>query len=337
VHIPDGPLDVPTSIATAAVAVVGVAVSAAGASARHGPRTAPLMGVMAAFVFAAQMVNFPVGVGTSGHLIGGVLSAVMLGPAAGVLVIASVLIVQALMFGDGGVTALGANILNMGILGSAVGYAVYAPIRRLVGGLRGVVVGAVAAAWISVILAAVACSIQLAISRDYELATVLKAMLLTHVVIGVGEAAITGLVLSAVVASRPDLIHRPEPVFAPGGKPMPTLDLAGRFSGGLQIVVGGLAIALVVAVFLAPLASDFKDGLEAGMSVLGIEESEPVWKNAPLPDYEPRRADDDETELPWWVTSLVGAGGSIAVGVIAWVLAAGVAGRRSVHGPAPAK
>src|SRR3954451_22420618 len=152
-HIPDGLLVPGVAMVTGVVGAGGLGYSLRAVERRLRERTTPLMGMMAAFVFAAQMVNFPVGPGVSGHLLGGVLAAVMLGPWAGAVVIASVLIVQCLIFGDGGLIALGANFVNMGLLGAVGGYAIYSPLRDAIGGRRGVLFAAVVAAWFSVILA----------------------------------------------------------------------------------------------------------------------------------------------------------------------------------------
>jgi cobalt/nickel transport system permease protein len=156
-------------------------------------RRAPLMGVMAATLFAAQTMNFPIPSGTSGHLLGGILAAVMLGPWSGLVVLAVVLVVQSLLMTDGGITALGANVFNVGVIGSVVGYAIFEPIRRVIGGQKGTVVGAMLAAWFTVILGATACSIELAISGTYQsLAATLGVMLLFHSMIGLGEAGKSG-------------------------------------------------------------------------------------------------------------------------------------------------
>jgi cobalt/nickel transport system permease protein len=207
---------------------------------------------MSACIFAAQMVNFPLLVApVSGHLLGGVLAAVMLGPWAGSCVIATVLIVQCLLCGDGGLTALGANFVNMGLIGSVGGYAIYAPIRRAFGGPRGVLIGAMAAAWFSVILAAGAFSVELAASgRHDDFLSVLGWMVLVHAAIGTGEAIITGLIIKFVLQTRPDLIYNPEPIH---DSPVT------RWG---QVALSGLGIAMVVAIFLAPFASEHPDGLE---------------------------------------------------------------------------
>jgi cobalt/nickel transport system permease protein len=321
VHIPDGFLDVKTATAAGVLAAVGVGVALTMTRRRHGERTAPLMGVACAFIFAAQMVNFPIPGGSSGHLLGGTLAAAVLGPWAGILVISVVLLVQALLFQDGGVTALGANIVNMGLIGAGLSYVIYAAIRRLIGGMRGVVAGAVPAAWFSVVLSALACSAELAAGGDFALPTVLNVMLLAHVYIGVGEAAVTGLVLAAIIKSRPDLIHRAdgvEPVGDPASEALP----AARLGHGVQIVVAGLCAALAVAVFLSPLASEAPDGLDAAAAKLDMAEPKPVWTHSPMPDY---------GKDIWPVTSIAGAIGTLVVFVLAFVLARGLAGRKSTH------
>ncbi len=234
------------------------------------------MGTMAAFVFAAQMVNFPVGpLPISGHLIGGVLAAVMLGPWAGAGVIAAVLIVQCLLFADGGPRALGANFVNMGLIGSVVGYAIYAPIRRAIGGRSGVLVGGMVASWFSVLLAASAFAVELAASgRRADFLRVLGWMILIHAAIGLGEAIITGLVLRAVLLRRPDLVHDSELA-------------AGPIRWG-QVTACGLAVALALAAFLAPFASEHPDGLEwvgARLGFNGVDAPDPPFAG-PVADYQ---------------------------------------------------
>lgn len=170
-------------------------------------RMVPLMGVLSAFVFAAQMINFPVMGGTSGHLLGGVLAAALLGPWAGATVIACVLIFQCLVFQDGGLTALGANIFNMALMGTVGGYFLYRLVTKLWGGPKGVAIGAAAAAWFSVVAAASLCALELALSGTSPLGLVLPAMIVVHAVIGIGEGVITGLIVGFIVKTRPDLIY----------------------------------------------------------------------------------------------------------------------------------
>lgn len=209
-HVPDGFFDAPTSVATGAVAAAGVAVALRRARAELDDRTAPMAGLVAAFVFAGQMINFPVGAGTSGHLLGGALAAVLVGPWTGALCISVVLLVQALFMADGGLTALGTNITLMALVGAFAGYAVFRVVLLVLPRRIGSVpVAAAIGALVSVPAAAAAFTLLFAVGGTADVATgrVLAAMLGWHLVIGVGEAIVTGLVVSAVVASRPDLVH----------------------------------------------------------------------------------------------------------------------------------
>ncbi len=209
-HVPDGFLDAPTSVATGVIAAAGVGVALRKARAELDDRTAPMAGLVAAFVFAGQMINFPVGAGTSGHLLGGALAAVLVGPWTATLCISVVLLVQGLFMADGGLTALGTNITLMGIVGVAVGYAVFrlvlAVLPRRVGSVP---LAAGLGALVSVPAAATVFTVLFAIGGTADVATgkVLAAMVGWHLVIGVGEAIVTALVVSAVLASRPDLVH----------------------------------------------------------------------------------------------------------------------------------
>ena len=209
-HVPDGFLDAPTSAATAAVAVVGVGVALAKARDELDDRTAPMAGLVAAFVFAGQMINFPVGAGTSGHLLGGALAAVLVGPWTGALCISVVLLVQALFFADGGLTALGTNITLMALIGAFVGYGIFLLVRAVLPNRTGSVpVAAAVGALVSVPVAAAAFTLLFAVggNADLDMGKVLATMVGWHTVIGIGEAVITGLVVSSIVASRPDLVH----------------------------------------------------------------------------------------------------------------------------------
>jgi cobalt/nickel transport system permease protein len=272
-----------TSIVTSFAGAGGVAFALRRLERSSPARTIVLTGVMAAFVFAAQMVNFPVALGVSGHLLGGVLAAVVLGPGAAAIALTSVLVVQCLIYGDGGLSALGANVLNMGLVGVLGGWAIYVPIRRWLGGRRGILIGAMLAAWFSVILAAGSVAIELAVSsRIQDFPRLLGWMILVHAAIGLGEALITGLVLRGVLQVRPDLVHE-------GGEEL----RAGAYSPESQplrmgqIAFGGLALALAVSVFLAPLASDFDDGLEWVLGQLDLTANlTPGVVQPPIPDYE---------------------------------------------------
>lgn len=206
-HIPDGFLSVNTWAPTWLVSIGGIGYCLRRAHQMLQDRMIPLMGVMAAFIFAAQMLNFPVVGGTSGHLLGGVLAAVLLGPYAGAIVIAVVLVVQCLIFQDGGLTALGANIFNMALIGAMGGYFVYNIIRRILGNKKGIIIGAGIAAWLSVVVASGVCALELAISGTSPLKIALPAMVGVHMLIGLGEAVITCLVIGFIMKARPDLVY----------------------------------------------------------------------------------------------------------------------------------
>lgn len=209
-HVPDGFLDIPTSAAGGIIAAAGVAVCARGARRELDDRTAPLAGVVAAFVFAVQMLNFPVALGTSGHLLGGVLASVLVGPYTGVLCITVVLLVQGLFFADGGLTALGVNITLMGIVTVVVGYTITRiGLRLLPRRPASVVPAAFVGAFVSVPASALTFVGFYAVGGtvDLPLGGVAAAMLGVHALIGIGEAVITALTVGAVVAVRPDLVY----------------------------------------------------------------------------------------------------------------------------------
>ena len=208
-HIPDGYLSFPVSIVTGAIAIALIALSLNRVQSEYKERTVPLMGVSAAFIFAAQMINFPIVGGTSGHLMGGTLAGILLGPWAGSLVMSVVFIVQSVMFQDGGLTALGANITIMGLIGTFGGYYLYRFIRSLVGQNTwlGMSVGTAIASWTSVVVAAAVCALLLDISDTIPLALGLTAMLSWHFMIGIGEAFITLAIISFIWRTRPDLIY----------------------------------------------------------------------------------------------------------------------------------
>lgn len=208
-HIPDGFLDAKTCIATWVLSIAGIGFCLRKTSQMLKDKMIPLMGVMSAFVFAAQMINFPIIGGTSGHVLGGVLAGVLLGPYAGAIVLTCVLTVQCFIFQDGGISALGANILNMALIGVWAGYLIYKLIRKLFSANKGIVIGAMFASWFSVALAAGFCAIELALSGISPLKIILLAMAGLHMLIGIGEAVITGLVIEFVLKVRPDLIYEP--------------------------------------------------------------------------------------------------------------------------------
>ena len=209
-HVPDGFLDAPTSLATGVVAAVGIGLALRAASRELDDRTAPLAGLVATFIFATQMLNFPVGAGTSGHLLGGALAAVLVGPATALLCMSVVFLVQCLLFADGGITALGTNIFLMGIVTVAVGWAVFRGLQMVLpqrvslvapAAAAGALVSVPAAALVFVGLYAVGGTV------DIPLDSLTTAMLGVHTLIGLGEAAITFLAVGSIVAVRPDLVH----------------------------------------------------------------------------------------------------------------------------------
>jgi cobalt/nickel transport system permease protein len=263
-HIPDGFLSPGVYIICWAIAVVAVGLALRRTGREMGERQIPLMGVLAAFIFAAQMLNFPVAGGTSGHLIGGALAAILLGPWAAILVMTSVVGLQALLFQDGGLLVLGANILNMSVISSVVGYAIFTAARRLVSDERwGTLAGGFAGAWLSVVLAAAATALQLALSATSAFDVAMPAMLGVHVLIGVGEGLITAGALAFVMATRRDLLM---------------VSATGTLSGRAWWLAG-LVIALIVA-FLSPLASSSPDGLER------VAEDKGFFDTAKDPPYE---------------------------------------------------
>lgn len=250
-HIPDGFLNVAVSVICWIITVVTLSLAVSKTNKALGEKQIPLMGIMAAFIFAAQMINFPVAGGTSGHLLGGVLAAVVLGPWAGMLVMTAVIALQALLFQDGGLLVMGANILNMGLVTSAIGYGLY---RSVTGQSRVVKLAVVGvAAWLSVMAGALFTALQLWLSGTSQLQIVIPAMLGVHALIGFGEALITVSALSFILQTRPDLLGEGSES-AKGSRNW--------------IFVGGLVALLVV--FISPFASGDPDGLERVAEDLGF-------------------------------------------------------------------
>jgi cobalt/nickel transport system permease protein len=265
-HIPDGFLNVAVSVVCwiITVLVLGVAISRTNRS--LGEKQVPLMGIMAAFIFAAQMINFPVAGGTSGHLLGGALAAITLGPWAGMLVMTAVIVVQALLFQDGGLLVMGANILNMGLITVAIGYGLY---RGVAGGSRAVkLTVAGVAAWLSVMAGALFTSLQVWLSGNTDLRIIIPAMLGVHALIGLGEALITVAALGFILQSRPDLLGE-------GSE---------SAKGSRGWVIAGIAISLLV-VLISPLASGVPDGLERVAMDLGFIETGLDAPYQIIPDY----------------------------------------------------
>ena len=210
-HIPDGFLSLPVSLTTWALSIALIALGLKQVQNRYNDRAVPLMGVCAAFIFAAQMINFPIPGGTSGHLLGGTLAGILLGPWAGALVMTVVFIVQAVLFQDGGLTVLGANIFNMGLVGTFAGYYLYKGIRSLFGlnSWRSMAVATAITGWLSVVVGSLLCALQLVLSNTVPLKVAVTSMLAWHIMIGIGEGLITLIAVSYVWRTRPDLLYDP--------------------------------------------------------------------------------------------------------------------------------
>ena len=296
-HIPDGFLNLYVSLICWMITAITISVAVSRTNKSLGEKQVPLMGVMAAFIFAAQMINFPVAGGTSGHLLGGALAAIMLGPWAGMLVMTAVIAVQALLFQDGGLLVMGANILNMGLITCAIGYGLY---RSAAGGSRMLKLSVAGiAAWLSVMAGAFFTALQLWLSGTSQLQVVIPAMLFVHALIGLGEAVITVAALSFVLQTRPDLLG----------------ENSESAKGSKGWIISGIVISLIV-LFLSPLASTNPDGLNRVAADLGFIRS--AQSNAgPLAGYK-------ITFLADASVSKIAAG---AIGVIVVLALAILAGR----------
>ncbi|WP_405694050.1 energy-coupling factor ABC transporter permease [Streptomyces sp. NBC_01185] len=324
-HVPDGFINAPVSAVAGVVAAGAVAVSLRGARRELDERTAPLAGLVAAFIFAVQMLNFPVAAGTSGHLLGGALAAILVGPFTGVLCIAVVLLMQGILFADGGLTALGVNITVMGVVTVVVAYALFRGlIRVLPRGRRSTTAAAFVAALVSVPAAAVAFTLIYAVggTTDVPIGKVLTAMVGVHVLIGIGEAAITALTVGAVIAVRPDLVHGAlglaaplklrvggELVDAPAATPAPVAARSTR-----TVWATGLIAALVLAGFVSFYASANPDGLEKVAADKGIDEKvqEHGAADSPLADYGVK--DVGNARVSGGLAGVIGVGVTVAVG-----------------------
>ena len=250
-HIPDGFLSITISALCWVISGATLALAISRTNKSLGERQVPLMGVMAAFIFAAQMINFPVAGGTSGHLLGGALAAIVLGPWAAMLVMTAVIAVQGLLFQDGGLIVMGANILNMGLLTSAVGYGLY---RSVLGGnQRTKLAVAGLAAWLSVMAGALSTSLQLWLSGTTNLKIVIPSMLGVHALIGLGEMFITVAALAFIFRTRPDLLD----------------EKSSSVQGGRGWIIAGALISLIV-ILLSPFASANPDGLNRVAMDLGF-------------------------------------------------------------------
>ncbi len=315
-HIRDGILSPEVCLAAGVLASGAVGYSLRQMQRDLADRTVPYTGMTAALIFAAQMVNFPlVFAPVSGHLIGGVLAAALLGPWAGCVALTLVLVVQALLFADGGLLSLGANVLNMAVVGTWTGWAIYAGLRKLFGrSPSATVASAVCAAYLSVLAAAVCFCAEFGVSHraaEFDLGRLFVLMLVFHAGIGLGEGLITGLVVRWLLVRRPEMLD--SLTLAPDSRwPM------------RRYLTAGLCSSMAIAVCLAPFASEFPDGLEAV--------GDAVHFNS-LGQSHPSILDDYAIPLPagMWhplSISLAGLFGTLAVFVAGWFLGRMVSGKR---------
>lgn len=290
-----------------------------------GERTAPLAGLVAAFIFAVQMLNFPVAAGTSGHLLGGALAAILVGPYTGILCVSVVLLMQGILFADGGLTALGVNITDMAIVTTVVSYAVFRGLVKLLPRTRrSVTAASFAAALVSVPAAAVAFTLLYAVggTTDVAVGKVATAMIGVHVLIGIGEAAITALTVGAVIAVRPDLVYgarglsqklklrvNGELVDVPDAAPTPVAARSHR-----KVWAVGLVTSLVLAGFVSFYASANPDGLEKVAADQGIDQKteEHAAADSPLADYGVK--DVDDARISGGLAGVIGVGVTVVAG-----------------------
>ena len=297
-HIPDGFLNLIVSLVCWAITALTLSLAVSRTNKSLGEKQVPLMGIMAAFIFAAQMINFPVAGGTSGHLLGGALAAIVLGPWAGMLVMAAVIAVQGLLFQDGGLLVMGANILNMGLLTAAIGYGLYRSVANRPRTVKLIVIGV--AAWLSVMAGALATALQLWLSGTSNLQTVVIAMMSVHALIGLGEALITVAAVSFILRTRPDLLG----------------EESASAQGGRGWVVAGIVVSLVV-VLLSPLASSNPDGLERVAIDMGFIDAGQSAPYQVIPNY----------TLPFLGTTPISTIAAGAIGVLVVLGLAVLAGR----------
>ncbi|MEU6402978.1 energy-coupling factor ABC transporter permease [Streptomyces sp. NPDC046985] len=333
-HVPDGFIDAPASAAAGAIAAGAIAVSLRGARRELDERTAPLAGLVAAFIFAVQMLNFPVAAGTSGHLLGGALAAILVGPCTGVLCVSVVLLMQGVLFADGGLTALGVNVTDMAITTTVVAYAVFRGLLKILPRRRSSVTAAsFAAALVSVPAAAVVFTLIYAVggTADVPLGKVATAMIGVHVLIGVGEAVITALTVGAVIAVRPDLVYgarglrqrlklrvNGELVDAPAASPAAAAPVAAAPAAARasrrRLWITGLVASLVLAGFVSFYASASPDGLEKVARDQGIDKRERphASSDSPLAGYGVK--DVSDARLSGGLAGVIGVGATVVVG-----------------------
>lgn len=277
-HIPDGFVSgrVNTVTAVAAIAAIAIAVRKTKVEVKERPYLVPFIALISAFIFAAQMLNFPVAYGTSGHFLGSALACFLFGPWNAILIMSLVLVIQAVGFQDGGLTALGSNIFNMGIIGVGVSKIVMDIMAKVSRKKSTYILAAGIAGWLSVVSASIACALELAISGTSNINLVLPAMAGIHALIGIGEALITVAVLNIVIAARSDIITG---LNIEKNKSILTGNI-------WKFILTGLVVSLILAGFLSPFASEYPDGLERVAENYGfIEKGKEIWNISIFPDY----------------------------------------------------
>lgn len=315
-HAPDGFLNAGTAVATGAISVSTVGLALRQARRRLVDLRIPLAGIAAAFVFAAQMINFPIAAGTTGHLIGGALAAVLLGPHLGALVVAVVVVVQAFVFADGGITALGYNVLNMAIVPAYGGYAFFTWFRRLLpGNAAGVAAATALAGWGSVVLSAMAFSIEwlFGATAPVPFTEVFVAMVGVHLLIGIGEGLISFGAIGAVLGSRPDLVF--------GARDLDRESLVDRTPVRARaFLIAGMAASLFLAGIVSQFAADGPDGLMRVAEDTGITAGEArLFERSIFADYATAGIGNEVLGL-----AVAGIAGVLIVAAVGWGLLIGV-------------
>lgn len=295
-HIPDGFLNIPVSIVLWVISALVIAIALRRTNKQLGDREIPLMGVLAAAIFAGQMLNFSVTGGTSGHLLGAALAVILVGPWAAIIVMTCVVSLQAIIFQDGGLIALGANLFNMAIIGVFVSYAVFSTTRKILKSEKvGLLISSGLAAWTSIFFASLACALELALSGTSPARLAIPAMAGIHALIGIGEALITVGAVSLIFVARRDLVFSQEKLEKP-------------VKG---IIISGGVVAMVLAI-LSPIASSHPDGLEWVAEEIGfLSAAQGSFYNL-IPDYALPGISNEAL-----ATILAGVMGAIVVFVIA--------------------
>ena len=350
-HIPDGFINAPTSVAAAGVAVAGVAVCLRGARKELDERTAPMAGLVAAFVFALQMLNFPVAAGTSGHLLGGTLAAILVGPYTGALCVSVVLLVQGFLFADGGLSALGLNITIMAFTTAAVGWGIHKLVLAFLPKRdSSLPPAAFVGALVSVPAASVVFCGFYAIGGETKVpfGTVFGAMVGVHVLIGIGEALITAVAVSAVLATRRDLVFaarglqspaaaaRAAAAASPDGRPGP---VPARAAGRRRLGMFGVAavlVALALAGGVSYYASSHPDGLEkvAGDKGFNAQERDSAAADSPLADYSTKNVGNERLSVG--IAGAIGVVATLGIGTAIFVVVRRRRGADSTSGSTPA-